>query len=248
MPDPESGAYWDPLYDRIASPGRGGVRFVDTEGKAWADAIVKDERTTDQYVHDAITGLLRIGVTAEASERRRSGGSRQLAVRVLVTADILATRSGHGRIESSPIPISIHTVERIACDSGTIPILCDEHGNGLDLGREQCLCNTRQRIVLAARDGGCMFGDCDRPPSWCEAHHIEDWKRDNGETNIDLGILLCLDHHLLVHNNGWEIARKDSGYGLIAPVDIDTTQSPRLMRSNSAALRDLLQLNYSKAS
>jgi hypothetical protein len=247
-PDLESGAYWDALYDKMTSPRRGGVRFVDAEGKAWADAIAKDERTTDQYVHDAITGLLRIGVTADTSQSRRIVGSRQPAVRVLVTAETLATRAGHARIEGSPIPISVNTVERIACESGTIPIQFDEHGNGLDLGREQRLYNTRQRIVLAARDGGCMFGDCDRPPSWCEAHHIEHWKRDNGETNIDLGILLCLYHHMLVHNNGWEIVRKDSVYWLIPPVDIDPTQTPRLMRSKSAALRDLMQLNYGKAS
>lgn len=247
-PDIESGAYWDDLYDKITSPRRGGVRFIDTEDKAWAEAIVNDERTTEQYVHDAITGLLRIGVTAGTSDGRHIVGSRQPAVRVLVTAETLTDRAGHGRIEGSPIPVSVQTVERIACEHGTIPIQFDKNGKGLDLGREQRLFGTRQRVVLAARDGGCMFGDCDRPPSWCEAHHIEFWKRDEGETNIDLGILLCLYHHLLVHNNGWEIRRKDSVYWLIPPPDIDPSQTPRLMPSKSAALRDLLQLNYRKAS
>lgn len=246
--DIESGAYWDDLYDKISSPRRGGVRFVDTEGKAWADSVANDERTTEQYMHDAITGLLRIGVTADTSDSRRIVGSRRPAVRVLVTADTLTDRSGHGRIEGSPLPVSVNTVERIACECGTIPIQFDGDGNGLDLGREQRLFDKRQRIVLAARDGGCMFGDCDRPPSWCEAHHIEHWKRDNGETNIDLGILLCLYHHLLVHNNGWEIVWKDSAYWLIPPADIDPSRTPRLMASKSAALRDLLQLNYGKAS
>lgn len=219
-----------------------------TQGKAWADAVVKDERTTAQYVLDAITGLLRIGVTADTTDSRRIVGSRQPAVRVLVTADNLADRAGHGRIEGLPVPISVQTVERIVCANGTIPIRFDEHGNGLDLGREQRLYNMRQRIVLAARDGGCMFGDCDRPPSRCEAHHIEHWKRDKGKTDIDLGILLCLFHHLLVHNNGWEIVRKDSAFWLIPPADIDSTRTPLMMPSKSAALRDALQQNYGKAS
>jgi hypothetical protein len=239
--DIESGAYWDDLYDKITSPRRGGVRFVDDEGKAWADSVAKDERTIEQYVHDAITGLLRIGVTADTGDSRRIVGSRQPAVRLLVTADTLINRAGHGRIEGSSLPVSVATVERIACESGTIVIQFDGNGNGLDLGREQRLFDKRQRIVLAARDGGCMFGDCERPPSGCEAHHIEHWKRDAGETNIDLGILLCRYHHLLIHNNGWQIVRRDSAFWLIPPADIDPGRTPRPMASKSAALRDLMR-------
>jgi hypothetical protein len=246
--DIESGAYWDDLYDKIASPRRGGVRFVDAESKAWAESVSNDERTTAQYMHDAITGLLRIGVTANTSDSRGIVGSRQPAVRVLVTADTLADRVGRGRIEGSPLPVSVQTVERIACESGTIAIQFDSRGNGLDLGRKERLFDKRQRIVLAARDGGCMFGDCDRPPSQCEAHHTQHWKRDAGETNIDLGILLCLYHHLLVHNNGWEIVRKDSAFWLIPPDDIDPNRTPRPMASKSAALGDLLQHDLGKAS
>jgi hypothetical protein len=51
---------------------------------------------------------------------------------------------------------------------------------------------------------------------------------------------LCRHHHLWVHNNGWEIARDDSGYWLIPPTGIDPNRTPRLMPSKSAALRDLL--------
>ncbi|WP_242419678.1 HNH endonuclease signature motif containing protein, partial [Frankia sp. CpI1-P] len=31
------------------------------------------------------------------------------------------------------------------------------------------------RRALAARDRGCTFPGCDRPPSWCEAHHVIHW-------------------------------------------------------------------------
>jgi hypothetical protein len=87
-----------------------------------------------------------------------------------------------------------------------------------------------------------MWLGCDRPPSWCEAHHIVFWKRDGGQTNIDDGILLCKHHHLLAHNNGWEIARDELGqYWLTPPVNVDPDQVAVLMRSKSAAMRDLLQ-------
>jgi len=32
-----------------------------------------------------------------------------------------------------------------------------------------------QRSALAARDGGCVFPDCDRPLAWCEGHHLVHW-------------------------------------------------------------------------
>ncbi|MEP6482771.1 MAG: HNH endonuclease signature motif containing protein [Rhodoglobus sp.] len=40
------------------------------------------------------------------------------------------------------------------------------------------------------RDGGCRFPGCDRPPSWCEAHHIVPWSH-GGRTDLADGLLLC---------------------------------------------------------
>ena len=136
-------------------------------------------------------------------------GSRVPAVRVLVTEESLRTRTGHGRLEGTDAPVSIETVERIICTSGTVPIVFSEGGSVLDLGREQRLFSTRQKTALAARDGGCLWTDCDRPASWTEAHHINHW------------------------------AREGSTYWLIPPPGIDPEQRPRPMASKSAALRDL---------
>lgn len=269
-PDIESAAFWDDLCDRVVSPRRGGPRFVSDTDVAWAKAVSTDERTTEQYLHDCLTGLLRIAVTAETAETtyatpgsRQIVGSRQPSVRVLVSGTALTAyqehgRQGHGRIEGSDLPVSIQTVERIACESGTIPIWFNNTiqpagiaqppgiGQPLDLGREQRLYSRRQRIAMAARDGGCMMGDCDRPPSWCEAHHIQHWKRDTGATDIADGILLCRFHHLLIHNNNWEIVRTETGYWLIPPVNLDPDQTPRPMPSKSAALRDLRQATFAE--
>lgn len=239
-PDLESAAYWDDVYDKLTSPRRGGPRFISEADKAWADTISTDERTTEQYVHDAVTQLLRIGVEADSRDNGAVVGSRMPAVRVLVTSKALETRNGHGRIEGSDIPISIQTVERHVCTSGTLPMEFDSDGQALNLGREQRLFSTRQREILAARDEGCRGSDdCDRPPSWTEAHHIRHWARDHGATNVEDGILLCRYHHMMFHNNGWEIAREGSVYWLIPPPDVDPQRTPREMRSKSAAMRDL---------
>jgi hypothetical protein len=234
--DLESGAYLNDLCDKLLSPRRNGPRFVTDTDRAWADTIVADTRNDEQYTHDAITELIRIGV---AADHTNIVGTRKPSVRVLTTTRSLQNRDGLGRIEGVTAPVSIATVERHACADGIIPITFDENGQALNLGREQRLFTTPQRIALAARDGGCRFTGCDRPPSWTEAHHVQHWKRDSGRTDIADGILLCRYHHLLVHNNDWNISRDHDGYWLTPPRNA-TGAERRLMPSRSAALCDLL--------
>jgi hypothetical protein len=244
-PDLETGAWLDDLYDKITSPRRGGPRFIDPDDQAWAKAVTDDERSLDQYVHDSITGLLRLGVTADLDDAHQLVGPRTPAVRVLTTVSSLtgstgsADTTGHGRIEGCSIPVSLATVQRIACTSGTIAIGFDDNGQVLNLGREQRLFSPAQKIAISARDGGCMWTGCDSPPGSTETHHIDQWDRDNGTTDIALGIMLCRHHHLLLHNNHWRIVVADGSYWLIPPPDIDPEQTARRLASKSAALSDL---------
>ena len=254
-PDLDAAAYLDDVYDKLMSPRRGGPRFVDPADVAWAERIANDERTNDQYLHDAFTGLIRLGVDADLADRAAWGagsspeddkasrvrivGSRIPAVRILVTENALTTRNGNGRIEGSDIPISIETVERAVCTAGTIPIRFSDEGNVLELGREARLFTGRQKIALAARDGGCIWPECDKSPGWTEAHHINQWARDGGRTDVCDGVLLCRHHHMLLHNNHWEIVRRGTDYWLVPPPEIDPARQPRQLHSKSAALRDL---------
>src|SRR5690606_34853302 len=63
--DVETSAWLDDVYDKLTSPRRGGPRFVDPAGRAWAEQIATDSRSTDQYLHDAMVGLLRKGIDAD---------------------------------------------------------------------------------------------------------------------------------------------------------------------------------------
>lgn len=163
-------------------------------------------------------------------------GSRRPAVQLLVTErDLNRRRGGICHIEGHPQVVSIETAQRLACDVGIVPVLFDSRGAVIDLGRTQRRFSQSQRLALAARDGGCMFPGCDRPPSWTEAHHINEWHRDHGKTDLADGILLCRHHHLLVHNNGWRICREGAEYFLIPPRSIDPEQRPIPMPSKSTA-------------
>ena len=233
--EPESYAVVTELYDRATSPKRG-VRFVGGSNKETADRILDDPRSIEQLASDTLLGLLQAGADADSSQLLGTGAA---AIRVLVTQGALESGTGHGRIEGSPDPVSIETVARLACSGDSTPVTIGAFGQPLDVGREQRFFTKRQRIALAVRDGGCLFANCDRPPSMCEAHHITFWARDGGETNVADGVLLCKFHHLLVHNNGWEIERIGSDYYLVPPADVDASRTRRRMPSKSPAMRDL---------
>lgn len=233
--DPESAAIVGAAYDAATSPRRGGPRFVDPLARAEADELVADERTIGQIALDSFVELLRLG--SEVSPERMLG-SRRHAVRVLVTERDLRERTGAAFFGDSRDGVPLTIADRHLCDAGMLPILFDETGTDpLRVGREQRLYTARQREALAARDGGCRFPDCDRPVSWTEAHHTTPWSRGGG-TDIEMGILLCRHHHMLVHDNGWAIERDAAhGFVVIPPRSRDPEQRPIPMppRSRAAA-------------
>jgi hypothetical protein len=235
--DPIEGSVVSEIYDRATSPRRGGPRFVSDDERA--QQIADDPRSTEQLASDVFFELVTAGAEVKPQQLLGRGAP---AVRVSVTEAQLRTRTGRGRLQRTQQVVSIETVERLACTQGTVAVVFDEHGQPLDVGREQRLFTTRQRVALAERDGGCRWPGCDRPPSWCEAHHIEHWARDGGRTDVADGLLLCKHHHLLLHDHHWEIERRGPGraeYWLIPPPD-RPDQRPRPMPSRSLALRDLL--------
>jgi hypothetical protein len=128
----------------------------------------------------------------------------------------------------------------VSCEGGVAGIVFNSDGTILDFGREQRFFTRKQKEALAIIWGGCACPGCERPASWCEAHHIVFWKRDGGKTDLADGILLCRHHHLLFHNNGWEIQRdKNSRYWLIPPAERDPDQTPIELISKDPAIRDL---------
>lgn len=231
--DPESAAIVTAAFDGATSPRRGGPRFVDPDEKAAAAALLGDERTIGQIALDAFVDLVRIGAEAEPD---RLFGARRHAVRLIVTAADLEARRGTGRFEGQIEPVAMTTVDRVVCDAGILPIQFDDDGEVLRLGRERRLFSSRQRTALEVRDGGCRFPGCERPASWCEAHHTTPWSR-GGKTDVADGILLCRHHHRLVHDNSWRIERSDEhGFVAVPPPTLDPDRLPVPMPTRTAAL------------
>jgi len=59
--------------------------------------------------------------------------------------------------------------------------------------------------ALQSRDKCCAFPGCHHT-RFVDAHHIEHWSA-GGETSLDNLMLLCSQHHKLVHEGGFSIER-----------------------------------------
>jgi hypothetical protein len=101
-------------------------------------------------------------------------------------------------------PVCAETARRLACDAGIIPVLLGSRGEPLDIGRLTRVVPTGMRRALELRDGGCRFPGCDRPASWCDAHHQRSWAH-GGPTRLTNLVLLCSYHHTIVHEGQWRL-------------------------------------------
>ncbi len=221
--DPESAAIVCGAVDTITSPRRGGPRFVDPDAAARADELLRDERSIPQMTVDALVDMIRIATFAESGTLF---GGRRPSVQVLVAERDLHEANGIANLAGQVDAVSLATAQRHICDAGVVATLFDDDGQAVNVGRAQRLFTPRQRIGMAARDGGCRFPGCNRPPSWTEAHHIDEWLLDHGKTDIADGILLCLHHHRLTHNNGWRVQRSGGEYWVVPPESEDPERRP----------------------
>ncbi len=183
--DPETYATFVDFFDRTTSPKRGGVRFVQRAAVDKAQRIEDDARDYKQLASDALIHFLVLGADADPSVMVGSGAP---SIRITVAEPALRSGVGFGRIDGQSGVVSIDTVKRMLCDAKALRAGFDSSGTYIELFEdplaENRLYNSRQREILAAKFGGCMDPNCDRPPSWCEAHHIQFVKRDGGKTTI----------------------------------------------------------------
>ena len=80
----------------------------------------------------------------------------------------------------------------------------------LEVGRTTRVVTAAQRAALVVRDGGCVVAGCQRPPAWCEAHHLRHWLH-GGPTDLANLALVCRAHHRAVHEGGWRLTRDPDG-------------------------------------
>ncbi|MCG5453079.1 HNH endonuclease signature motif containing protein [Micromonospora hortensis] len=205
---------------------------LDTEAAAALRAAIDpltapsgpdDTRTPGQRRHDALADVCRLALrTGDLPEH----GGDVAQVVVTTSYDELTRQLGSGALDTG-LQLTSDTVRRLACDATILPAILGGAGQPLDVGRQRRLITGPLRRALVLRDRGCAFPGCDRPPRWCDAHHIRHWA-DGGPTSLANAVLLCGHHHRHLHHSDWTVRLSGDGHPeFIPPTWLDPTQLPR---------------------
>ena len=193
--------------------------------------LVEHDRRARREQGEDLTGAaprLRADALLEMARRCTAADDGRASARPLVWViageDQLRTGTGVCEIAGGGA-ISARVAQRLACDADIASVVIDPDGR-VNLGRSQRSANGTQRRLLWLRDGGCAFPGCDRPPGWCEAHHIEFWEL-GGPTDLDNLCLLCSHHHHLCHEGGFRLTREGTELRVARP-DGSPLEAPRI--------------------
>lgn len=161
----------------------------------------RDERRPAKRRADALMLLIGAGAAAiDADGTTAKSGSARVVV--TVGLDVLTDRLRGSACGEDLTVLTAAQARRLACDADVLPMVLGSRSEPLDVGREQRLVKPGLRAAVAQRDRHCTFPECDRPPSWCEVHHVVPWHA-GGPTSLENSALLCVRHHTTVHRYGY---------------------------------------------
>ena len=153
----------------------------------------EDTRSPAQRRADALGEVCRQWL--DRVDRPVVGGERP---HLTVTVDATSL-AGEGPAELDHVgPVPGEVARRIACDASVLRVVMDARSEPLDVGRRTPVIPPSMRRAVIVRDRRCRFPGCDRPHTWCDAHHVRHWA-DGGPTAASNLLLLCRRHHRLIH-------------------------------------------------
>jgi Domain of unknown function (DUF222)/HNH endonuclease len=185
------------------------VAKLRTAMNPYMKPLKDDKRTPGQRAADAL-------IEACSASRRADGAGPRPQLIIRASLDTLAGTPGApaGELEwGGTIPAA--TVQRLACDS-VITRIAGRGELDAEIRHASRSIPPATRRALVARDRHCVFPGCDRPPSWCNGHHIIWWSQ-HGATSLENLALLCRHHHRAVHEEGWTIRRQPDGRFHVTP-------------------------------
>ncbi len=196
--DPESGVRVFSALDAELAALVTADRSSDATGDAGSPESASGHRR-DQLAAQALVGLV-----TSAHRSQRPGRTEMLLV---VDHDtIVNDLHDHSICEySDGTPLPVATARRLACDADIYPVVLGGDGVVLDMGRSRRLATPDQRRALRSMYRSCGVGDCDVPFDRCEIHHLDDWAKHHGHTDLDRLIPACSRHHHLAHEGGWQL-------------------------------------------
>ncbi|MHA6631955.1 DUF222 domain-containing protein, partial [Pseudonocardia sichuanensis] len=218
-PDPDGTppAPVNELHLRRHRDGSGGKITGRFEDAAMFDAIATvidanskplgrdDQRPTAQRQAEALADACGYVLAHGEADALPDTGGRRPQLNVIIRLEDLEQRARWAMLDFGGT-LTPESLRMLACDAAVVPIVMNGAGQPLDVGRSTRVIPDGLRRAVTARDRGCAHPGCDRPPAWCEIHHILEWEHD-GHTVLCNLVMLCKAHHvrheaLIVPNGG----------------------------------------------
>ena len=198
------------------------AHYLELLRKDGADGRDPDQvRTPKQRMADALFELS-TNLDPDTGEILGDGtGPRAKAstqVIVLAEQGVVDGTNPRGRCEIIGVgPVPREILRTLSPDTKLAGLIYDRTGRILWLGRNQRLANAAQRLAVAVRDGGCF--QCGAPMHRCELHHLQEWHRDRGPTDIDNLVAVCRRHHKQLETENLVVQRHPNGGYQAEPID-----------------------------
>jgi len=213
-------------YGGSADKGRDNITMTLTPGDAKAKPLTgDDDRSAGERQAEALADVCGYVLDHAPSSVVPECGGHRPHVNVLVRLEDLENRARAAALDFGST-LSPESLRMLCCDAAVVPIVMDGAGQPLDVGRATRTIPDGLRRAVAARDRGCAHPGCDRPPSWCECHHIVPWEC-GGETKLSNLAMLCRVHHRQIHSTEWICRIRDGLPEFIPPAWIDPERRPR---------------------
>ena len=197
--DPESGVRVFTALDAELAALVTADRATNASGSSDADSEDAPSPRRDQLAAQALVDLV-----TSAHRSKRPGRTEMLMVVDYDTmVNDLHARSICEYVDGTELPVS--TARRLACDADIHPVVLGADSVVLDMGRSRRLATPDQRRALRSMYRSCGMGNCEVPFDRCEIHHLDDWAKHHGHTDLDRLIPACTRHHHLAHEGGWQL-------------------------------------------
>jgi Domain of unknown function (DUF222)/HNH endonuclease len=221
-----------PAEDGTPDPRSAEQRRHDGLAEAIDWLLRADQKPDAAGGHAPVSVLASVTIDELTRAASPDGGGGSLDVRALAAAGghdlgalLAATSSGLATLGHGQA-ISAGSLLAWACEAEVVPVVFNHSGGVLSYGRTRRYATAGQRLALAARDRGCSFPGCERPPAWCEAHHVLEWIK-GGPTDLENLTLVCPYHHQHFAHSGWQAVMRDGVPWWIPPAWEDPAQRPR---------------------
>ena len=190
------------------------IRLAQTK-----DVDGEPERSPTRRRADALADVCRWFLDHQQDRR---GGRHRPHLNVVTTLNDLERRGQGHLIDGTTLDGT--TVQRLFCDAGVHRVFVAGRSSILDYSTTTRTVPANLFNALVIRDQHCRFPGCDRPPDWCDAHHVR-WVTRGGPTCPENLALQCSRHHHLLHSPGWDAKLLPDATLVVTTPDGRTLQS-----------------------